>query len=83
MSTTTWPSPVRAVGGDVVESRSSLKVPEGSILFTARSLKGSSRVWIRAEHGNVIVGLTMADGLRKLASYLGYSLNDVAAGLAL
>ena len=72
-----WPQPVRAVGGDVSESRGSLKVPEGAIAFTMRSLKGSSRVWIIADDGRVIVGSTLADGKRKLASFYGYSANDV------
>jgi hypothetical protein len=78
-----WPSPVRAVGGDVSESRSSIKVPEGALRFTLRSMRGSSRCWVMADNGHVLVGSSLVDAMRKLASYYGYSANDVAAALAL
>jgi hypothetical protein len=76
------PQPVRDVSADVAESRGSLRVPEGSVNFTYRSLRGSSRAWVMAPDGHALPGATLADAARKLASYLGYSANDITPGLA-
>lgn len=73
---THWPQPVKNIGDDVTEKRGELAVPEGTIGYTYRSRRGDSRVWIVADGQRVIVGLT-ADGKRKLASFFGYSSNDV------
>lgn len=76
-----WPKPVNSLSADVVETRRSIRVPEGEVFFDMRTLRGSSAVWLTTPHGAVLKGSTLADALRKLGAYMGYGLGDIVPGL--